>query len=495
MESLKVSSYVHEYEMDGNVFVLSNYLWRTFLQLDPEEAQLFRQVRERKESLIGLPESLRVRLHEQKMLIDAGLNEAQFITQKYDNNRFTDEILGLTIAPTIDCNFACLYCYEDKRPGRMTPETEAAVIDYVRRQLPGRKRLIVTWYGGEPLLCKETVYRLTEAFLEIAESLGCKYESFMVTNGYLLAPDVADRLAGYGHWRNVQFTLDGHAETHDQKRPTRGGKGTFDGIWKNLLYAASKLPMTLRMNVDLLNPEGCHNLLDQLAEAGLSSSGLRVYFAPIHPFGKGCRDISEKEGVDVGDNTQFADTEVDLVKHALELGFKSRFRMQGPWLTQCQAVSTHSVVVEPDGSLQRCWVEVGENNKRVGHITQPLEFDSSNNMRWMRFDPTRNDPCRSCEVLPLCFGACPHRHVDGAPEEFTCNEIRYNVKEMVLLEYVAKHLGNTSLNFGKPRVDGKPLEMPASRVGAKASAGCGSCGSGARPAAKEKLVQLAPAPH
>jgi len=438
-EDLKVSTYTHEFQINANTVVQCNYLWRTFLELSFEEAKDFRFAREKSGGIASLPDSLRDRLKEKKMLIEKDLDEAKFISEHYDNNRFTDEILGLTIAPTIDCNFACIYCYEDKRPGCMTLETEAALIDYVRRQLPGRKKLAVTWYGGEPLLYKETVYRLTEAFLEITESMDCKYEAFMVTNGYLLTPDVADRLAAYGHWRNVQFTLDGHAETHDQKRPTRGGKGTFYIIWENLLYAATHLStISLRMNVDLLNPQGCHKLLDDLGDAGLASK-LRVYFAPIHPFGKGCRDIQEKEGVAVVNNTQFADIEVDLARHAVELGFKTRFCMQGPWLTQCQAVSTHSVVVEPDGSLQRCWIEVGEDDKRVGHISMPVELNSSNNIRWMRFDPTRNDPCRSCEVLPLCFGGCPHRHVDGAHEAFTCNEIRSNVKEMVLLEYLAKN--------------------------------------------------------
>ena len=317
----------------------------------------------------------------------------------------------------------------------------------------------------------------------------------MVSNGYLLTPEVADRLAAYGHWRSIQFTLDGHAETHDQKRPTRGGKGTFHVIWENLLYAAAHLPaMTLRMNVDLLNPQGCHKLLDDLSGVGLAAKVLRVYFAPIHPFGKGCRDIREKEGVEVADNTQFADIEVDLVRHAVELGFKTRFRMQGPWLTQCQAVSTHSLVVEPDGSLQRCWIEVGENEKRVGLINLPLELNSCNNMCWMRFDPTRNDPCRNCEVLPLCFGGCPHRHLDGAPEEFTCYEIRYNVKEMVLLEYLATNRPGESLQFGAPKVDGKVLTAPVSNFRPKKSGGCGSCGTAVRPKAEHHPVtQIAPA--
>lgn len=438
MSEFKFSSYVHECELDGRQLLLANYLWRTFAALDAADAQVFLAARTANDPRM-FTKSLAARLYEYCMLIDANFDEGKFISRKYDDNRFSDRVLGLTIAPTLDCNFRCIYCYEDKRPGRMSHEIEDAIIAHVRSNLPSKVKFNVVWYGGEPLLCKETIYRLTDVFLEENERCGTKYSAFMVTNGYLLTPEVVDQLASYGHWSGVQLTLDGHAATHDAKRKTLGGKPTFEVIWNNLRYAASHFPMVLRMNVDLLNPSGCHDLLDLLAEAQCAETGLRVYFAPIHPYGKGCRDIQEKESLQVVDNRQFADTEVALVKHAIALGFKTRLRMDGPRLTQCQAVSTHTIILEPDGSFQRCWVELGEEDKRVGHIMQPIELTSDKNMRWLRFDPTRNDPCRGCKVLPLCFGGCPHRHINGAPEEYTCNEIRYNVKEMVLLDYFNKH--------------------------------------------------------
>jgi len=386
-----------------------------------------------------MPESLLFRLREQKMVIEESLSESQFMSRKYDQNRFSDRVLGLTIAPTIDCNFACVYCYEERHPGRMTVETEAAILSYVQTYLPGRRQFNVTWYGGEPLLCKETLYRLTESFLEVSRKEGTKYSAFMVTNGSLLTPDTVEKLAGYGHFSGIQITLDGSAAGHDEKRPTRGGKPTFQTIWEHLLYAAPRLPMVLRMNVDLRNPAECHRLLTQLAEAGMPQTGLRVYFAPIHPFGKGCRDIQEKEAVEISTIREFAEIEIALTEHALQLGFWRRRSLEGPWLAQCQSVSTHTLVVEPDGSLQRCWIEVGEQDRRVGHISEPLNLASDANMRWLRFDPTRSAPCQHCEVLPICFGGCPQRHIDGSPSEFACREIRYNAREMILLDYLGQH--------------------------------------------------------
>lgn len=470
---LKRSRYVQELDMAEGRLLLANLLWRTYLELGQDDATAWRGARVSAVGIETLPQPLRERLGENRMLIDPALDEIDFIARRYERMRFSSEVLGLTIAPTIDCNFACVYCYEKKRPGRMSRQVEDQIIEYVRRFLPGRKKLSVTWYGGEPLMCKETIYRLSEAFIGIAGEVGATFQQFMVTNGYLLRSDVVDRLSELGHWRNLQVTLDGDATTHDVKRPNTAGKPTFGRVVDNLTYAAERLPMAVRMNVDMLNPDGCHRLLDLLAARGLAKR-LRIAFAPIHPFGQGCHDIAEKEQVKVTSNETFAAAEIGLVAHANLLGFSTPGRLSGPWLEQCQAVSTNTIVVEPDGSLQRCWIEVGEDDKRVGHITQPLDLSDERNLRWLRFDPVRDNPCRGCDVLPVCFGGCPHRHLEHAPTEFTCNQIRYNLREMILFEYLAKHRPAALTEMAAAQAAGSKWASSG------ANAICGSCTAGER---------------
>lgn len=435
----RVSDYILEFDL-GEGMLLSNILWRTFLRLDPAQARAWREWRlsPSEEVFEAIPRDLVSQLHQKKLLLEPEADERQTIVRRYQDTRYSPYALGLTIAPTIDCNFACVYCYEDKRPGRMTREVEEQIVSYAERMVPGRTTFSVTWYGGEPLLCKDTIYRLSREFIRICEQNQCRYTSDMVTNGLLLTAAVVDELARIGHFDSVQITIDGEGSAHDVKRPTKSGRPTFERVLKNLVMASRKLPMTLRMNVDLLNLASCHALLERLASEGCSDT-LKVSFAPIHPFGSGCCDVSEEVNVQVGSNVEFARIEPDLIRHADALGFRTSTVFGGPWLVQCQAVSSNSYVVEPDGSLQRCWIEVGEDDKRVGHISRPVEFTGANNMRWMTFDPTRNEPCVDCKVLPLCFGGCPHRHVYGAPEEFTCNQIRYNVRERVLADYIATY--------------------------------------------------------
>ena len=55
----------------------------------------------------------------------------------------------------------------------------------------------------------------------------------MTTNGYLLTPDVADKLFAW-RIRNFQITLDGLAEHHNHSRVARDGSPTFERIFDNL---------------------------------------------------------------------------------------------------------------------------------------------------------------------------------------------------------------------------------------------------------------------
>jgi uncharacterized protein len=450
----KISNYIQELALPDGKLLLANLLWQTFLELTPDERQEWNRLKE------GGPVSrLSRRLLEQKMLIDAAVDELKLMRISYRNNRHASDVLGLTIAPTIDCNLACVYCYENKKKGVLTPDVERQIRAYVDALLPGRKKLNIIWYGGEPLLCKESVFSLSEFFRDRCHVLDAIYSAQMTTNAMLLTPSVAQRMAEIGGWTRIQITMDGGSEHHDQRRPAKGGQGTFKKIYANLVHATNVLPISLRMNVDRGNVGGCENLLNQLSQ-DLPPDKLHVYFSPTHFYGKGCRDIAESEELSIFDHHAFADINTALIERARSLGFRTNNQLAKKPVMQCQAVSTHSIIVEPDGGIQRCWTEIGEDDRRIGHIASPIEINSPNSLRWLSFDPTVSDPCRTCEVLPTCFGGCPQRHLDGRPQEMICAGIRFNTKAALLNDYIALH-----------RPDLQSLVQPR-------KTSCGSCAQG-----------------
>lgn len=121
-------------------------------------------------------------------LVDDEIDELALIRFSLLQSRFGNHHLGLTIAPTSDCNFRCIYCYEKDslRKSTMTEEVQNSLIDYVKRIAPIISDISVSWYGGEPLLALDIIERLTGEICAICEENKIGYRASIVTNGYLL---------------------------------------------------------------------------------------------------------------------------------------------------------------------------------------------------------------------------------------------------------------------------------------------------------------------
>ena len=53
-------------------------------------------------------------------------------------------------------------------------------------QLPKIHSFHVTWFGGEPLVGKQPLLALSDAFIERCDGAGIEYSADITTNGYLL---------------------------------------------------------------------------------------------------------------------------------------------------------------------------------------------------------------------------------------------------------------------------------------------------------------------
>ena len=104
--------------------------------------------------------------------------------------------VGLTICPTMGCNFNCPYCFENHKQGKMTEEVQADVAALAERLLntSRAKSLSVTWFGGEPLLAPDVIEALSEKLMALAKEQGADYSAGIVSNGYLLTPEAVEML-------------------------------------------------------------------------------------------------------------------------------------------------------------------------------------------------------------------------------------------------------------------------------------------------------------
>jgi len=127
--------------------------------------------------------------------------------------------LNVTVLTTLQCNFACGYCYQGDRDDynrfadKMTLETAARVADWIadRLDVVRPEQLVLTFFGGEPLLNLPVMYDLAERMWQAALARGVTLHITIITNGLLLTPEVVDRLVPYGLY-SVKVTLDGDLE-------------------------------------------------------------------------------------------------------------------------------------------------------------------------------------------------------------------------------------------------------------------------------------------
>lgn len=102
--------------------------------------------------------------------------------------------LGIVLCPTLGCNFACPYCYEDKLSSKpMSVETQMKVIDFINQYKDKKKGFTLNWHGGESLSSFKVIkqfYSLIEKYSELP-----LLHSSMVSNGYLLFINAGQMLA------------------------------------------------------------------------------------------------------------------------------------------------------------------------------------------------------------------------------------------------------------------------------------------------------------
>ncbi len=354
-------------------------------------------------------------------------DELESLKFTHNLNRYDRTALGLTVAPTMACNMACEYCYESSNARKMTPEVIEALLDFVDKRADHLHTVDICWYGGEPLLALDTIEDITQSLIELGEEKNFDYSATMISNGYLLTPEVVDKLVAL-RVKMVQVTIDGPAEMHNQKRPLKNGKESFATIIENLKHAVTKIAVGVRVNVDKsFTVETIRALLSDLKAAGLERR-IGIYFGQLEPATKVCGSIADA----CYGNADFSDIEADYFQLLLDEGFRIE-KLPSPVGVFCMAQRVNAFVIDPEGYFYRCYNYVGDKSHAAGNIKDgQVDYQNHNFKRLFDFNAFENTRCLDCEILPICMGGCPAQRVDRAQsEEDVCLSWKHNLQPML----------------------------------------------------------------
>jgi len=370
-------------------------------------------------------------LTEHGFLVDSREHERQTLEQYFRDVREDSETLKVTVLTTLQCKFACGYCIQgdhgdyNKHAAKMSLENAARVAEWTERRLDALNpsRLILTFFGGEPLLNLPVMYLLAERLHAACEARGVTLAISIITNGLLLTRDVVERLNPLG-LSGIKITLDGDRDTHNRMRPLRGGQGTFDRIVANVRQVASLTKIAIGGNFDVDTVDSYPALLDFLSEQDFADKLSRVTFKPViretqisgkgiipltavgsegKPLNGACMTSAGTGVSSACDSCNVVDEKMAFLREETKRhGFKT---VDGVHMGPCEIHKSHAHTIGPDGALYACPGFAGEPRQSIGHIDGRDDAFRTQALRnFERLSAWK--ACQDCAFIPVCAGGC-----------------------------------------------------------------------------------------
>ena len=386
---MKKSQFNYLYDLKDKIIIYNTFS-KSILEMTNEEYSKFQN------DDYGSAKDLLV---DNGFLVEDNFNEINYLKYIHYRTRFCADVLTLTVAPTLECNFDCPYCFEDKRKGHMSDEVKECIVEFINEKIKkGIKKISITWYGGEPLLQIKTIKDILNGIMDQINKYHVEIDQFLITNGYLLNEAVLEILKSCGI-DHLQITIDGVKENHDKRRFLRTGKGTYDVIMNNLAKMKNyEFQIDVRMNLDNENYEDYKDLRELISRIG--NSNIRIYPAVTEKINE---RMEERENIYM-EGQKFK----EFLANGHTDGYVDDYicEVEDNRCYFCSAELENTYVIDELGNVYKCWDEIGRENSICFNILHPDEIRYEALLKYMGSDPFDEVECRECELLPICFGGC-----------------------------------------------------------------------------------------
>lgn len=388
-------------------------LWNTFRStitvFKPHQVATVKRLLSQK-GTEGEPEGILKYLIDRGYILSAEANEYRQVQVAIGQQQYRTDRLELILLSSEDCNFRCNYCYERFERGTMRPEVRTGIKNLVRKRLKTISSLQISWFGGEPLYGFDAVADLGPFFAETAEEHELYYRSNMTTNGYLLTPEVADKLLD---WKitHFQITVDGAEEDHNRSRPTRDGGPSFAQVFSNLVSLQRRdqdFSVSLRVNFDQDNAPRLPEFVELAEKHFANDPRFVLNFYPVGRWG-GTKDESLNVcGTDDAGRLR-RELKAEAHRRGLSIGTIKEINYLGS--EACYAARPYNFIIGAEGQVMKCTIVLDKDGYNVvGSLHEDGELVLSPDKMALWTEPAfENDTrCQKCVVLPICQGThCP----------------------------------------------------------------------------------------
>ena len=350
----------------------------------------------------------------------------------------SNEVKALCIHICHDCNLRCRYCFADEGAYHssrefMSEKTAKQAIDFLIKNSGNRKVLEADFFGGEPLMCLDTIKNVVAYAREQGEKYGKKFLFTTTTNGVLLNDDAADFFNR--EMENVVLSLDGRPEVHDAIRKTVNGKGSFDVCFKNIkkfVQSRGDKSYYVRGTFTAKNLDFSNDVMF-LAESGFDSISMEPVVTDIPDL-----QIKKEHLPRICEEYEvLCEKYLDAYKNGRGFNF-FHFNIDlegGPCLSKrvsaCGAGNEYFSVV-PNGDIYPCHQFAGNRDFYMGNVYEGA-LDAGIRSRFASSCLFTREKCGGCFAKFICSGGCSANNYNFTgnieqPYEITCAMMKKRIE-------------------------------------------------------------------
>ena len=293
-------------------------------------------------------------------------------------------------------------------------------IDYLIKHSGDSRDLNIAFYGGEPVLEFELIKQCVKYISINGE--GRRFHFSLTTNGTLLTKEIIKFFVDNKF--SIIFSLDGPEDVHNNKRHSPDNKGSFEPLFKNIIYIYEnyleyyKTYVSFNTVIDI--EDGFKKIADFLSNNKVLKNSI-FSASSINPnYSTVMREVSEKYLRE----RRYEDLKVFLYKigrlnendiskialHEFESFLEARMKMVLDDREELPDVCQHAGPCIPgtfrlfmtvDGDLFPC-ERVSEISKfsKIGNIDTGIDLKSAN--RILNIEKYSSKKCRNCWAYSFC---------------------------------------------------------------------------------------------
>ena len=290
----------------------------------------------------------------------------------------------------------CSYCIREKCPKDMSEEVLFKACDLAFSK---GTRAGLCFFGGEPLLKKDLIYKALDYCEKKSEETGIKFDCKMTTNGTLLDEEFLDRAAKAN--LGIGLSFDGRAQ--DVCRIFANGKPTSSVVEEKAKLLLKYIPKASALatiapqavpyyaeSVKYLHDLGFKNVSFVIAyghKVNWTDSDLDALRVQLEETASYLKELFLKKET--------------FYMSAIDSKISDCIRGRNP-AERCH-LGTRQMPVTPDGTLYPCTSFIGDEKYILGNV-----FDGIDEAKVIELAKRSATPetCRECDLVKRCTNSC-----------------------------------------------------------------------------------------